>query len=141
MLSQKVNGQIKSRARQSSQSNTLKHPKTNHEVLSQNNRNGDDYDEDNAPEPALQFYNTPRGQEEQNRVVLVAADDEFNGLYGQPTPSTRSRADTNRPNILKVTSARSKEVANKETVQTIRNYSKVNDDGSFTFGEFSFFLP
>lgn len=98
---------------------------------------GTDYnDEDSTPEPALQYYSTSQNQDNQNRVVLVASDDEYNGLYGRPTTvASRSRADYNRP-ISKSTStaARTKDVAPKETVQTIRNYSKVNDDGSFTFG-------
>lgn len=94
---------------------------------------GSDYDEDIPSEPASQYYSTPRNQDEQNRVLLVTADDEYNGLYGHPT--TRSRIDYNRPLSKSVPgAARSKEVPPKETVQTIRNYSKVNDDGSFTFG-------
>ncbi|XP_031619459.1 uncharacterized protein LOC116338388 isoform X2 [Contarinia nasturtii] len=93
-----------------------------------------DYDEDNASDN-LQYYRTSSGKDEQNRVVLVAADDEYNGLYGHPTPPIKSRNDFNRP-VLKTTSnaVRTKDVSSKETVQTIRNYSKVNDDGSFTFG-------
>lgn len=99
---------------------------------------GGDYDEDSTPEPALQYYTTSQGQDEQNRVVLVSSDDEYNGLYGKygrTTPAARSRADFVRP-VPKSTStaARTKDIAPKETVQTIRNYSKVNDDGSFTFG-------
>lgn len=103
---------------------------------------GGDYDDDSTPEPALQYYTTSQGQDEQNRVVLVSSDDEYNGLYGKygrTTPATRSRADFARP-VPKSTSssatiaARTKDIAPKETVQTIRNYSKVNDDGSFTFG-------
>lgn len=89
-----------------------------------------DYDEDVTPEPALQYYNTPRNRNEHNRFVLVTADDEYNGFYGHPTATTRP--------LLKTASstARSKDVTSKETVQTIRNYSKVNDDGSFTFGSY-----
>lgn len=103
---------------------------------------GGDYDDDSTPEPALQYYTTSQGQDEQNRVVLVSSDDEYglyNGKYGRTTPATRSRADFARP-VPKSTSsaaaaaARTKDIAPKETVQTIRNYSKVNDDGSFTFG-------
>lgn len=135
MLSQKVNAQIRSRAR--IRTNTLKkhHSPNAQEIESRGNGNSGDYDEDNTPEPALQYYNTPQVQDVQNRVVLVSADDELNGLYGHPTPSTRSRADFTRPIPTTSNAARSKEVAPKETVQTIRNYSKVNDDGSFTFGE------
>lgn len=135
LLLQKVNAQIRGRPR--IRNNNLRH--SSQEIMSRDNGNSDDYDEDSTPQPALQYYNTPQNQNEQNRVVLVTADHEFNGLYGQPTPSTRSRADFNRPNsnIPKSTSntVRSKEVSSKDTIQTIRNYSKVNDDGSFTFGK------
>lgn len=94
-----------------------------------------DYDEDSTPEPALQYYSATQGQDNQNRVVLVASDDDYNGLYGRPTTiAPRPRADYNRPIAKATTAARTKDVTPKETVQTIRNYSKVNDDGSFTFG-------
>ncbi|XP_049533584.1 zyxin-like [Anopheles darlingi] len=80
------------------------------------------------------------------RLVLVAAgdDDEYN-QYGA---SVRARADreqyqrpaaksTSAPATVTV-AARSKAAQSNEArappVQTIRNYSKVNDDGSFTFG-------
>lgn len=84
-----------------------------------------DYDEDVTP-----YYNTPRNRNDHNRFVLVTADDEYNGLYGHPTATTRSLSKSES------STARSKDVNSKETVQTIRNYSKVNDDGSFTFGKF-----
>lgn len=94
-----------------------------------------DYDEDNQSEN-LRYYDTASGKNGQHRVVLITADNEYNGLYGHPTPTIKSRADFNRP-VPKSTSnaARSKETNPKETVQTIRNYSTMNDDGSFTFGK------
>lgn len=96
-------------------------------------------EEDNTPQPAIQYYTASHAQEneDQGRIVLVASDDEYNGVYGRPTPAApRARADYIRP-IAKSSTAspRTKESVTKEPpVQTIRNYSKVNDDGSFTFG-------
>lgn len=94
-------------------------------------------DEDNTPQPAIQYYTSSRAEENEDddRVVLVA-DDDYNGPYGRPAPAiSRARADYIRPAAKATTVPRSKEPANKEPpVQTIRNYSKVNDDGSFTFG-------
>lgn len=61
--------------------------------------------------------------------VVLVADDDYNGPYG------RQRADYVRPVIKSTSAPRTKEQTNKDPpVQTIRNYSKVNDDGSFTFG-------
>lgn len=95
-------------------------------------------EEDNTPQPAIQYYTASQAQEnedDQGRVVLIA-DDEYNGLYGRPTPAApRARADYLRPVKSTTTAPRTKESVSKEPpVQTIRNYSKVNDDGSFTFG-------
>ncbi|KAJ6638335.1 hypothetical protein Bhyg_11070, partial [Pseudolycoriella hygida] len=77
-------------------------------------------------------------QSRQIRIrVLVSSDDEYNGLYGKPTtPTPRARVDYNRPVAKSSTAApRLKDQGSKPPpVQTIRNYSKVNDDGSFTFG-------
>lgn len=132
MLSQTVNAQTRGRSRIRTNLRQLPQRAQQAEAA---NEEAAEYDEDSTPEPALQYYTTAQGQDEQNRVVLVATDDEYNGLYGKPTLATRSRADFNRP-VPKSTSssARTKDIAPKETVQTIRNYSKVNDDGSFTFG-------
>lgn len=107
------------------------------EEVEQDNEEQAEYtDEDSTAGPALQYYQAAtQPNEGQGRVVIVSSDDEYNGLYGRPTSGPRSRADYNRP-IAKSSSAspRTKESTTKETVQTIRNYSKVNDDGSFTFG-------
>jgi hypothetical protein len=97
-------------------------------------------EEDNTPQPAIQYYTSSHAREEeedQGRIVLVASDDEYNGLYGRPNSNApRARADYVRPAAKSSTVApRRKESESKEPpVQTIRNYSKVNDDGSFTFG-------
>lgn len=95
--------------------------------------------EDNRPaQQAIQYYRAqPRAEEEDPRqLVLVASEDEYNGQYGTPTP--RARADTYRPKVTTaapITNARQKVPETRAPpVQTIRNYNKVNDDGSFTFG-------
>lgn len=140
MLSQIVNAQVRGRQRIRPTAAALRQQQQAQRIQQENEQReaeeGGDYDEDSTPEPALQYYST-QGQDEQNRVVLVSTDDEYNGVYGRPTQAApRSRADYSRP-VPKSTSsatARSKDIAPKETVQTIRNYSKVNDDGSFTFG-------
>lgn len=92
--------------------------------------------EDSTDGQDLQYYQAAaQPNEGQGRVVIVSSDDEYNGLYGRPTSGPRARADYNRPIAKSSSSApRTKESTTKETVQTIRNYSKVNDDGSFTFG-------
>lgn len=138
MLLQRVNTQARGRLRIST--NTLR-PQNDQEIVPRDDENSSDYVFDNPPESALRYFKSPQERNEQNRVVLVTSEDDFNGVYGKPTPSTR-RSDVNRSSIPKSASSstRSKEVTSKETVQTIRNYSKVNDDGSFTFGKNSFQL-
>lgn len=125
--------QQKGRARL--RTNLLKKPQINHaqEEEPKEVDTGADYSEDDSsPDTELQYYNAQQ-PDSQNRIVLIASDQEYNGLYGKPTAQPRSR-DVYRP-VPKTTSnaVRTKDVA-KDTVQTIRNYSKVNDDGSFTFG-------
>lgn len=112
--------------------NSTPQPQRVQEIEPQENEEevADYNDEDSTGAPALQYYSASQGQDNQNRVVLVASDDEYNGLYGRPTPAApRARADYSRPTAKTTSSARTKEANNKETVQTIRNYSKVNDDG------------
>lgn len=71
--------------------------------------------------------------QEQPQVVLVSQD-EYNGIYRQQAASRqdnyipRTRVDTN------LRESRTKHQEKAPPVQTIRNYNKVNDDGSFTFG-------
>lgn len=138
MLLQRVNTQSRGRVRIST--NTLR-PQNDQEIVSHDDENSDEY-VDNPPESALRYFKSQQDRDEQNRVVLVTSEDDINGVYGQPTPSTRPRLEVNRPSMTKSTSSstRSKEIASRETVQTIRNYSKVNDDGSFTFGKIDFRL-
>lgn len=70
-----------------------------------------------------------------NEYVKAVSSNDYNGLYGQPTtPTLRSRANYIQPKSSTAT-PRTKDTQTKAPpVQTIRNYSKVNDDGSFTFG-------
>lgn len=93
-------------------------------------------EEDSRAQSAIQYYDTePRDNLQDDRVVLISSNDDYNGLYGQPT--IRSRADRPAPQAFRSTTIapRTKDQGTKSPpVQTIRNYSKVNDDGSFTFG-------
>ncbi|KAJ8962183.1 hypothetical protein NQ318_018144 [Aromia moschata] len=85
-------------------------------------------------EESVNYY-AAEPQDEQRRVVLVSSADQYNGLYGQPSASSRSAQDNYIPRgSIKAHDARTKEAAKAPPVQTIRNYNKVNDDGSFTFG-------
>ncbi|XP_053677888.1 uncharacterized protein LOC128728292 [Anopheles nili] len=102
----------------------------------------EDVQQDNRPQ-AQQYY--PRAQERLGDVVLVASSDEDygGGQYGAQNARARADSQYQRP-VTKSTTvapvslpARQKTAASEPRtppVQTIRNYSKVNDDGSFTFG-------
>ncbi|XP_058445253.1 uncharacterized protein LOC131426495 [Malaya genurostris] len=99
----------------------------------------EDERQDNRAQQAIQYYRAQAREDDEDprQLVLVASEDEYNGQYGTPTP--RARADTYRPAVKVTTAAplspRSKvPEARPPPVQTIRNYNKVNDDGSFTFG-------
>lgn len=79
-------------------------------------------------------YYDANPQEEQ-RVVYISSADQYNGLYGQPSTESPRGHD----NYIQRTSPTRAPLATKTKektppVQTIRNYNKVNDDGSFTFG-------
>lgn len=94
--------------------------------------------EDSQSQGAIQYYSA-EPQNQKGRVLLLAAEDDYNGPYGQP--QIRQRADYNVPSSgtrhtqQTQHAPRTKESTPKEPpVQTIRNYSNVNDDGSFTFG-------
>ncbi|KAF2902877.1 hypothetical protein ILUMI_03309 [Ignelater luminosus] len=90
-------------------------------------------------EETIQYYAAaePRDGPEHG-VVYVSAADQYNGLYGQPTASPRHSHDnyipSGRVTASQIKAARVKESPKAPPVQTIRNYNKVNDDGSFTFG-------
>lgn len=92
--------------------------------------------EEEAQEEETVNYYAAEPQEEQGQVVLVSSADRYNGLYGQPQASARVAQDNyvSRAPTKTQIAARTKETAKSPPVQTIRNYNKVNDDGSFTFG-------
>ncbi|KAF5270961.1 hypothetical protein FQA39_LY08264 [Lamprigera yunnana] len=87
---------------------------------------------------SVQYYSAEPRDEADARVVYVASADQYNGLFGQPTSAPRNaqanyiQQNRETPNALK--STRTKDSNKTPPVQTIRNYNKVNDDGSFTFG-------
>ncbi|KAF7271499.1 uncharacterized protein LOC143201328 [Rhynchophorus ferrugineus] len=90
-------------------------------------------------EESVQYYSSEPQQEvdDRQRVVLVSSDDQYNGLYGQQTASSRSSQEYSPRGAQRsqqLTAQRVKEAPKTPPVQTIRNYNKVNDDGSFTFG-------
>ncbi|XP_052867250.1 histone acetyltransferase p300-like [Anopheles cruzii] len=106
-------------------------------------------DRSGAGEPSGNGGGGRRGDDQ--RLVLVAASDEEDydagggGRYGQPVLRARADQSYQRPAAKGTLStaapppaARQKTEHSNEgrapPVQTIRNYSKVNDDGSFTFG-------
>lgn len=92
--------------------------------------------EEEAQEEETVNYYAAEPQEEQGQVVLVSSADRYNGLYGQPQASARTSQDNYIPRGASKdhSSLRTKESTKPPPVQTIRNYNKVNDDGSFTFG-------
>ncbi|GJQ69619.1 hypothetical protein Trydic_g6708 [Trypoxylus dichotomus] len=85
-----------------------------------------------------EYYEEEPQDSQEQRVVYISAADQYNGLFGQPSASSRSSS----PNYIQsdarsgvsAAKTRTKEPAKSPPVQTIRNYNKVNDDGSFTFG-------
>ncbi|XP_066256643.1 uncharacterized protein [Euwallacea similis] len=89
-------------------------------------------------EESIQYYAAEPQEDNRQRVVLVSSADQYNGLYGQPTAASRSAQQDNYiPRSSPKTqqfAQRVKEAPREPPVQTIRNYNKVNDDGSFTFG-------
>lgn len=90
-------------------------------------------EEDEDEQETVNYY-AAEPQENQRRVVLVSSADQYNGLYGQPTAASRQDNYISRGSVKAHESSRSKEAVKAPPVQTIRNYNKVNDDGSFTFG-------
>lgn len=87
------------------------------------------------PQEDEEDYYEGEPQEEEQRVVYISSADQYNGLYGQPSSTPRTTHDNyiqrQSPTRAPI-STKTKEKA--PPVQTIRNYNKVNDDGSFTFG-------
>ncbi|CAH1142755.1 unnamed protein product [Phyllotreta striolata] len=89
--------------------------------------------EDEEEQETVSYY-AAEPQEDRGQVVLVSSADRYNGLYGQPAASSRNIETNYIPRgAQRANEGRTKEVK-APPVQTIRNYNKVNDDGSFTFG-------
>lgn len=89
-------------------------------------------------EESIQYYTAAEPQDD-GQVVLVSTADQYNGLYGQPSSSRNIQENYDAPASRssqkgQIVSAKTKEQSKSPPVQTIRNYNKVNDDGSFTFG-------
>lgn len=101
--------------------------------------------EEELPATRTEYYAALEPQERedtQEKVVLLTNGDVYNGLYGAAlqragTDATQYTKPLARAGIVATAAtrqARVKETSREPPVQTIRNYSKVNDDGSFTFG-------
>ncbi|XP_068085207.1 daxx-like protein [Anabrus simplex] len=89
----------------------------------------------------VQYYTTQaqRGsvRDPQAAGVVLVSSDAYNGLYGRPAVRTQTDVSEQQYRTAQSYSTprtKVKETAKQPPVQTIRNYSKVNDDGSFTFG-------
>ncbi|XP_071438825.1 uncharacterized protein [Hetaerina americana] len=78
--------------------------------------------------PRLQLY-ADEPQEEGRRVVVIP---QAKTSHVEPAYGRQFRIDEGRS--IGTKSSRVKETSRQPPVQTIRNYSKINDDGSFTFG-------
>ncbi|XP_022909367.2 uncharacterized protein [Onthophagus taurus] len=83
----------------------------------------------------VEYYEAVPQDSQDQRVVYISAADQYNGLYGQPSASSRSSQQDNYIQPVRgLSKTKTKEPSKSPPVQTIRNYNKVNDDGSFTFG-------
>lgn len=92
-------------------------------------------------EESIQYYAAaePREDAQQRGGVVYVSADQYNGLYGQPTAAPRVSQNSYvqpqaRISQNQIKPGRAKETPKAPPVQTLRNYNKVNDDGSFTFG-------
>lgn len=103
------------------------------EALEDESELSEDYDA--QPQSPIQYY-TPEPTRASSPSRFASSNDDYNGVYGQPTAATpRQRNDYNRPQSVTIApKTRTQEQTKAPPVQTIRNYNKVNDDGSFTFG-------
>jgi thioesterase domain-containing protein len=86
-------------------------------------------------------YFRPQPKQDNAQELVYVNEEEYQNLYGNQAARAQPRdyrpaVTTVRPLARAQTPApRSKEPESKAApVQTIRNYNKVNDDGSFTFG-------
>jgi Insect cuticle protein len=90
----------------------------------------------------IQYYR-PQAKQDNAQELVYVNEEEYQNLYGaqaarsQPRDYRPAAASTTVRPLARVQNLapRSKEPETKPApVQTIRNYNKVNDDGSFTFG-------
>lgn len=89
-----------------------------------------EYEEDDGN---VEYYAAEPQENQQRNVVLVSTAAQYNGLYGQPTASSRSGQDnyipSSRASLAAVKAsavqARQKVAEKAPPVQTIRNYNKV----------------
>lgn len=95
-----------------------------------------------AVQPVVQYYRSQPKQDNAQELVYVN-EEEYQNLYGQSTPPARREYRPSPTTVRPLQRAqptqslapRTKEPeAKAPPVQTLRNYNKVNDDGSFTFG-------
>lgn len=102
--------------------------------------------------PVIQYYR-PQAKQDNAQELVYVSEDEYQNLYAQSQSTPASRPRDYRPAIA-ATSVRPLPRANHAPatlaprtkvneekappVQTLRNYNKVNDDGSFTFGKYFF---
>ncbi|XP_044730214.1 chromatin modification-related protein eaf-1-like [Chrysoperla carnea] len=94
----------------------------------------------------VQYFAAEDPQEEQQQRIILVSEDDYNGLYGQPQVQAQARALQDnyiphsrnapkpQPQVIAQRTKGSTDAPKQPPVQTIRNYNKVNDDGSFTFG-------
>jgi hypothetical protein len=96
--------------------------------------------------PVIQYYR-PQPKQDDSQGLVYLSEDEY--YAQQATPTSRPRdyrpaaVTTVRPlpranHVAQQSTLAPRTKINEEKappVQTIRNYNKVNDDGSFTFGE------
>lgn len=81
-------------------------------------------------------------EDEQQQQVLQYTEDpqagnSYNGLYGQAVERADERYERPAPRTASVQPnrvSRVKDTPREPPVETLRNYSNINDDGSFTFG-------
>lgn len=90
----------------------------------------------------VQYYR-PQPKQDNAQELVYVNEEEFQNLYGGQAPRAAPAPRDYRPAVTTVRplaraqtlAPRSREPETKPPpVQTIRNYNKVNDDGSFTFG-------
>ncbi|KAG5673919.1 hypothetical protein PVAND_003920 [Polypedilum vanderplanki] len=101
--------------------------------------------EEETSDEVIQYYR-PQAKQDNAQELVYVSEDEYQNLYAQAQQTT-SRPRDYRPAVTSVrplprvnhspTTLAPRTKINEEKaapVQTIRNYNKVNDDGSFTFG-------